>query len=85
MSNQEILAQLTDFRQRVLHADKLRRDGDKEGADKLMPTKEELIQAIKAYRQSLGAKQSARAATSESKSRAAAIASMDNLADLFKK
>ena len=42
----EIVAQLTDFRQRVLKADKLRLEGDAAAADELMPTRDELIEAI---------------------------------------
>jgi len=81
----EIVAQLTDFRQRVLQADKLRLEGDPEGADRLMPSRDEMIEAIKAYRQSLNQKASSRSASSSSKAQAAAIEAMDNLSELFKK
>lgn len=82
-SSAEILLEIQDFRQRVLQADKLRRQGDEEGALSLMPSREDLIQAIKAYRQSLGSKAPARAASAKVKSKAAEISQMDDLSKLF--
>lgn len=73
----EIIAQLQDFRSRVLTADKLRREGDTEAADKLMPSREDLIQAVKAYRASLGQRTATRAAGAKEKSEAARVATMD--------
>jgi hypothetical protein len=81
----EIVAQLTDFRQRVLQADKLRLEGDPEGAEALMPSRDELIEAIKAYRQSLIQRAPARSSASSAKAQAAAIEAMENLSELFKK
>jgi len=81
---QEVTFQLEDYRQRVLAADKLRLAGDEEGARKLMPTREEIIQSIKAYRKLMTTKQTKRATSSEGKAKANKIKTMDNLADLFK-
>jgi len=83
MANPEIIHQIQDFRQRVLQADKLRRQGDEEGAKSLEPTKAELIQAIKAYRKSIGERSASRAASASSKAQAAQVLSMDakNLLD----
>lgn len=79
----EIISQLQDFRARVLQADKLRRTGDLEAAQSLMPSREELIQAVKAYRAALGTRAPAKAASASSKSKAATIAQMDDLSKLF--
>lgn len=79
----ELIAQLQDFRHRVLQADKLHRQGDTEGAKALMPSKEELVQAIKAYRATIGQRAPARAASAKAKSKAAEVLAMDpkNLLD----
>ncbi len=82
---QEITSTLIDFRQRVLQADKLRLEGDAEAASRLMPSRQELIQAVKAYRQSLATRSTSRKTTTESRAKANAIKTMDNLSDLFKK
>ena len=81
--NPEILNQLQDFRQRILQADKLRRQGAVDEGNALMPSREELIQAVKAYRQSIGQRSGARATSAKAKTSAAAVASMapENLLD----
>lgn len=73
----DIISTLQDFRARVIQADKLRRLGDEEGAAALMPQRAELIQAVKAYRASLGQRTPSRAASAKAKTEAARVAEMD--------
>lgn len=88
MSNPEspenIVAELADFRQRVIEADKLRLQGEGDKADTLMPSRDEVIEAVRRYRKSLEGKAKARSSTSAKKAAASKIQTMENLADLFK-
>lgn len=82
-SPEELTLQLSDFRLRVLEADKLRRLGDTEKAEALMPSRDEVIQAIKAYRQAISQKAPKRSASAEKKTEAQKLRTMNDLKKLF--
>lgn len=80
----DILAQLHDFRQRVLEADRLTREGKIEEAEALRPSKSDLVEAIKAWRKAVSTSRApAKAASAATKSKAAEIRGMSDLSQLF--
>lgn len=82
-ANPEIIAQLQDFRQRVLQADKLRRQGEEEEARKLEPSNDEIIQAIKAFRESMQDRKASRTSSAQTKTKAKKLEKMEDLSALF--
>ena len=85
LSGPEILVQLQDYRTRVLEADKLVRLGREDEAKKLLPSREEIADAIILWRKSIASSSrgTTKAASSATKQKAAKISSMDDLSALF--
>lgn len=80
-----IQVQLQDYRERVLQADVLRRQGELDKAEELEPTRDEIIQAVKAWRQAMSQRSTTRASSAAAKGKAQKIKVMEDLNDLFKK
>jgi hypothetical protein len=75
----EALSRINDLRSRVLQADEALRAGDHDRAQRLMPSDDEIIEALKLARSSRAEAVAAKSAKSEAKAK---IASM-TLDDLF--
>lgn len=83
MNPEEAQIQINHFQRRVLEAEQLRREKKFKEAEELMPSREELIATIKAYREYIFSKGEKRAAKSAGRQQAAQIRAMEDLNALF--